>query len=185
MAKQLKSKALSGILDRDLAIAESRDFIEKYSPYLQELINYSTNLFVRCNSSLKGIKGTHLSAFSLYYHLIQMTDGIEILISKGCFVAAIPLLRSAYESDLSIEYMLKDDFELRSAAWWVENMLKRKKHYELQNPSTIVGKEFLNALSSDETTKYQNIQLPDEQKVQRQITDIDRHLSKEFLSRVV
>lgn len=131
----IKHKPIKGILDRDLSIASARHIIDKYSPYLKELIDYSTNVLARCEQSLKGTKGTHLSPIFLYYQAIQFADGIEALASQSCFTATKPLLRSLMETSYSIEYMIENDYELLSKAWLVQSYLERRGSLESLEPS--------------------------------------------------
>lgn len=140
---------LPGILDREMAMADSRELLDKYSPYLRELVDYSTHLLGRCEKSLRGIKGTPASLIHLYYHSIQMTDGIEVLTSQCCFAAAVPLFRSLLEATFSVEYMLEDDFENRSGAWMVGSYLDRLAFLEANEPGTVKSKSFDRKMKRD------------------------------------
>jgi len=138
------------LLDREKSIVEAKPIIDKYSPYLKELVNFSTNLFARCQESINDKEGTHLSLFFLYYHVIQMADGIEGLISNSCFAATVPLLRSLMEATISIVYILEDDYNNRSSAWLVRHYLDRKRYLESFVPSSKRGREFKNRIKKDE-----------------------------------
>jgi hypothetical protein len=41
-----------------------------------------------------------------YLHILEMADGIEVLLSQCSVNPAIPFVRSMFESNLAIEYML-------------------------------------------------------------------------------
>ena len=43
---------------------------------------------------------------------MEMTDGIEVLISQACVVPAIPLLRSSFEALISMEYILEKEEQI-------------------------------------------------------------------------
>lgn len=117
MSDRTPSKPLDALLNRDMAIAENRELIDKWSPYLVDLVNYATNLYMRCEKSLSKETGTPLSLFMLFYFIIQAADGIQVLVSRCCFDAAIPMARSHWEGSLQMEWMVKSDFERRSAAY--------------------------------------------------------------------
>lgn len=129
---------LASILDRQMAIALNQADIAKCGPYLRDLVNYSTKLLIRCERSLKGIPGTPASLIHLYYHAIQMADGIEALAAQACFAATAPLQRSLLETTMSMEYMLRDvkRFELLSGAWMVRSFLTQKKYWDLLRNSS-------------------------------------------------
>ncbi len=149
MKKSLIYHALPSILDRDLSIISSTALLDKYGPYLQDIVNCSTHLLVRCEKSLSGVDGTPSSLIHLYYHSIQIADGIEALASQGCFAATAPLFRSLHESTLSIEFMLQEKFELRSTAWMVGSLLERKRFVETIDESTDRGRLFREQVKSD------------------------------------
>ncbi|MCA1554180.1 MAG: DUF5677 domain-containing protein [Chloroflexi bacterium] len=75
----------------------------------------------------------------LYLHIIEMTDGIEALIAESCPIPAIPLVRSSFEARLSIEYILKADYQRRSLAWLLVYAHYRLNGYESLDPSTDRG----------------------------------------------
>lgn len=66
--------------------------------------------------------------------MIQQADGASELLSKCCFQSSLPLIRSMMECSFSIDYILKEDYESRSAAWLVGsylNNLKQAKSFDL------------------------------------------------------
>ncbi|MCD6249805.1 MAG: hypothetical protein J7J98_05685 [candidate division Zixibacteria bacterium] len=140
MSNQMLNKPFEGLLNREMAIAESKELIEKWSPYLGELVNYATNLYVRSERSLSKTPGTPLSLFMLFYFIIQMADGVQVLCSRCCFDAAIPIIRSLWEGSLSMEWMLKSDFERRSTAYLALFYKGISDFNESLNPATERGK---------------------------------------------
>ncbi len=151
--KQLLNHPQSDILDRDLAIAEAKPIIDKWSPYLIDLCNFGTNLLCRCDKSRDAIDGTPESLLHLYYHILQMADAAQVLCSKCCFTATIPLLRSMWEANISIDYMVKTDFESSSTAWMACCYRDLKSQLERFDLSTEKGKEFYR-LTKDEPHRH-------------------------------
>lgn len=182
MSEEIITQPLKGVLDRELAVASVKELTDKYSPYLQELINYSTGLLGRCEKSLKGVKGTPASLIHIYYHVIQMTDGIEVLASKGCFVVAAPLHRSLLEATMSMDYMLEDDFESRSAAWLVGSSFSRKAFMESLDPESEKGKKFLEKISIDRIIEPDFLPQVDQDVLRKDLALFDRQLKKPKLA---
>ncbi len=176
MSGQIKHGPLTKILDRNLSIANARELIEKYSPYLRELVNYATNLLARCENASKGVKGYPISILSLYYHIIQMADAAEVLISNSCLMAGVPILRSIFEADISLEYILKDDFETRSTAWLIENIIIDKRYYESFDTSTEIGAKFKKDLSNDRFSNSYNFALNNSSRLRNKIESLDKFL---------
>ncbi len=107
------------LLNREIRKAEAREIINIASPLLQEEINYATNAFQRCQESAKNVvPDEHVPVLASYHHVIGMIDGIEVLISQSCIVPAVPLLRSAFEALLAIDYILEKDYHLRFFPGW-------------------------------------------------------------------
>ncbi len=128
-------------LDREFALANAGDLIAIAQPLLQEVINYSTEVFQRClyaghSSSID------MPAFALLYHAIELTDGVEVLLGQSCCEPTIPLLRSTFEAVLSLKYMFQKDYELRSRTWSYCNLKRRKSFYSSLDSSSDVGKKF-------------------------------------------
>jgi len=131
-----------------------KKIIEIASPLLQEEINYATNAFQRCQESSKGAPDEDLPVLVSYLHVIEIIDGIENLIRNSCSGPIIPLLRSAFEALITIDYILEADYSRRAFAWLVCYIYERLSQYELFDPSSPKSKEFSTNLASDEVSDY-------------------------------
>lgn len=180
----IKHKPLKCILDRDEAINKSKLLIDYWSPYLEELCNYASNLLIRCEKSLKGIGGTPSSLILLYYHIIQIADGITVTCSNSCFTATIPMLRSLWEGVLSIEYILQDDFPDRSTAWMVCRHVESKSFLESLDPSTERGKAIHSIKKKDKIHFQIDIEKM-AKNVSSGIHDVNKKLEKEKFKKVL
>ncbi|MBN1160947.1 MAG: hypothetical protein JXA17_03255 [Dehalococcoidales bacterium] len=155
----MPTKPFEKLLYRELRKVEAKKIIDIASPLLSEEINYATWIFMRCQDSMKGTAPDEaLPILVSYYHVIEMTDGIEVLFSQSCAVPAIPLLRSAFEALLTIEYILKENSQRRAFSWLVCYTHNRIKLYELFDISTQKGREFKAALTSSGLDKYTDFQ---------------------------
>jgi hypothetical protein len=82
-----------------------------------------------------------LASLALYRHLVHMADGIEGLLSIRAARPAIPLLRSAFETYLSLAFIHQKDYKKRSLAWIWHQYKQRIRELEVLDPSTRLGKE--------------------------------------------
>jgi len=153
----MPTKPFEPLLYRELRKIEAKEVIEIASPLLQEEVNYATNAFQRCQASSTGAKDEDLPLLVSYLHVIEMTDGIEGLVSQSCPIPAIPLLRSSFEALLTIDYILEADYQRRVFAWLVCYVRERLSEYEMFDHSHPRGKEFFATLATDEASKYMKL----------------------------
>ena len=143
----MPTEPLEALLYRDLSKVAAKEIIGIASPLLQELVNYSTNVFRRCETSTTGNENEDVAVLMLYLHIIEIVDGIEVLISQSCPAPAEPLVRSAFEALLSIEYILEADYVQRSLSWLSIYAHNRLKFYESLDPANPKGQDFQKALA--------------------------------------
>ncbi|MGO9122173.1 MAG: DUF5677 domain-containing protein [Desulfomonilaceae bacterium] len=77
----------------------------------------SDRVFQECRSAAPRPEWYDFPSLALYRHIIQMADGIEILLSAGTSAPSLPLLRSMMEALLSLKYIHTDQYEQRSLCW--------------------------------------------------------------------
>jgi hypothetical protein len=149
----MTTQPLEKILYRELSKAEAKEVIDIASPLLQELVNYGTNVLARCATSqnLSGKVDEDIAVLALYRHIIELTDGLEVLLSQSCSLAAIPLIRNSFEASLAIEYILENDanYTQRSLAWLLGYVHKHLDAYERLDPSTNKGREAKGLFDND------------------------------------
>jgi hypothetical protein len=114
---------------------------EVISPWMQEVINYATNFYQRCQTSKECASDECFPSLASYLHIIQMTDSIEVLISHGCPEPAKLLLRSSFEAGLAVGYLLKTDLKRRSLSWMVKNILDQIEQFENLDASNLEAKD--------------------------------------------
>ena len=145
----MPTKALETILYRDLSKVEAKDVIDIASPLLEELVNYSTNAYARCLTSASGEENEDLAVLMLYQHLVEMTDGVEVLIAQSCPTPAILLVRSSFEALISIEYILEADYARHSLSWFAGYVRQMLVSLKALDSSTTEGQDFQNAIQDD------------------------------------
>ena len=158
----MPTKPLPTLLDRDICKVASKETLAIAGPLLRELVNYSTNVFQRClDDAVKKDKAlTHVPLYSQYHNLITVSDGFEVLLTQSCTVAAMPLLRTAFESMLGISYILETDYEQRAFSWLVCTMNDMKGRYD--NRPEHHREEYARDLSDEDINEATSFHLPDE-----------------------
>ena len=169
-------KPLETLLYRDLSVAAAKDIVDVDAPLLAEIVNYATNAFARCADSSTGAENEDVALFALYLHMIEMTDGIEVLISRSCAIPAMPLVRSSFETQLYMEYILEANYVQRSLAWLTNYVRQRIAMYESLDPSTPKGRNFEQAVNSDEAAR--SVKLPDPLDARRAKESLERMLER-------
>jgi len=138
----------SKILDRFQSKADAKDLVDRASPLLEEVINYSTWAYGRCLTT-SDTTYEDLPVFVLYLHIMEMTDAVHILISQSCCEPSVPILRSSFEAFLSLQYLLKEDYRNRSMSWLYFDYRSKTRSLQKLDPQSHVGKEFGDALGRE------------------------------------
>lgn len=181
----MPTKAHEAILDRELSKAEAKEVIDTVSPLLQELVNYATNALIRCSTS-KSISVKEVedrAILSLYRNIIELTDGIEVMLSQGCVIAAIPALRSSFEALLAITYILEnnENYVRRSLAWIVGNLHNSIDMYERYDPSTKKGQDAKELFDDDREMTFLQRPIAPIEFINKKETEIQAQLARPHL----
>jgi len=139
------------LLDREQAIASAEPLISAACPLLREVVNHASWGFRRCDaaSDTHGGENEDLAAFVLYRHLIELTDGVEVLFAASCVDSAVPIVRAAFEASLSLDYILREDYTRRSLAWTCAYLHGRIAAHERLDANTVAGGAFTAAITSE------------------------------------
>ena len=149
------------ILGRDRAKVNAHAFIEAACPLLRELVNYGATALARCSkapdSDRRGGRDEDVAAIALYRHLLELVDGVEVLLSNGCSEASVPIVRSTFETSLSLRFILhdRDRYSQRSLAWVYQSALDQIGDAERYAPESERGRVF----SDDFRRQFEDVQL--------------------------
>lgn len=117
----MTTQPIKSILTRDLTESENVLFCDKTSSYLIEIVNFSTIVFnlCLCESEGKYRENENLAFPMIFLHCIELVDGIQVLFKEGVINPCMPLVRSLFESYLSIRLLLENNdlFVERSLSW--------------------------------------------------------------------
>jgi len=168
---------LKKIINRDSSKANARPMIDIAKPLLHELVNYASNAIVRCATSSEANPNEDLAILSLYRHIMEMTDAIEVLIGESCVMPAVPILRSSFEALVSMEYITESSshYTTRSLSWLVDYIHQRIAMYERLDPSTAKGKDFQASIRKDQSV--QKLALPPASKAREAASNLRNLLS--------
>jgi hypothetical protein len=103
------------------------------------------------------------AAMLLARHAIEMSDGIGVLVSKGCAEPCKVLLRSLLEATMGVAYIVEADSERRDLAYQVAHAHRRIKLYQKWDCNTPQGKTFAAEMAGDsmwQSIKPQSVDLP-------------------------
>lgn len=128
------TKSTKTILDRHVAKERASAHFQFPRDLLQEVINYSTGMLGRCFSSIPtdttpDVGVTHIF---LFRQVIELADTIEVMISHGCVSPIRIVLRSMFESTVSLQYQLEfdDDIDKRTLSWIQADIRQRRRASE-------------------------------------------------------
>jgi hypothetical protein len=115
----------AGLLEPAVHLKIAEKAIAATCPVIREIVNFATHAFRAADEGA----GRRLAIdegwahFRLYYRIIEMADGVEILLRQAAsYQAAVPL-RSAFEAALHLAFIHRQrDFREASLAWLVGNI---------------------------------------------------------------
>lgn len=109
---------------------ELRQILEKLAGGIEETVNFGTHVFAWCNEGAAGHSDEMAPLILSLRHVLQMFDAVSILIREGAIEPCNHHLRSAFESVLTIKYILQQNLEKRAMAFMVWHVHQRKKIYK-------------------------------------------------------
>jgi hypothetical protein len=178
----MPTEPMKEILDRELSIAIAKPIIDVASPLLQKLVDYSTYLFARCNGSASGGPDEDIAVFALFHHIMEMIDGIEVLICSSSVSPCYTNLRSAFEAHLSMKFILKENYKQRSLSWLAEFIHRQIYYYQLFDPTSEVWRNVEEFYNKDVGTK--NIPLKDPDEAHKEVDRLRSILNKEHFKEI-
>lgn len=171
------------LLDRDYSKVDSKEIIDICSPLLIEVINYCTWAFQRCNRFAKSGENIDLPALLQFRHIIELTDGIETLVSNSCSWTTIPLLRALFESCMYLEYLFKDNYNQKALAWLLVYLYNRKEVYERLDADTPKGEQFKEAVQNQfgDTFPTDKLDIPKIAEIENVNAELSRKMYKPII----
>jgi hypothetical protein len=181
----MPTEAHRNVLYREFSLVQYKELKPSPTNLLQEVVNFGTNAFIRCLTSVGEEENIHLAPLALYRQLLELTDGIEILVSNAAPSACFPLLRNSFEALLSLEFILEDSttYQTRSLSWLASYARDTIRVYSSLLPRTKEGEKFLDAIKEDKFVR--NFPLPPEDEVSNAINNLTHLLTRDQFKAIV
>lgn len=170
----------AAILDRDSTLADIHEHFADRIRVQREVVDYGTNLIVRClHGSKKSLVDTVVLS-GLTKQTVEMLDGASVLLESGAAFPALLQVRSMFECGVFARWILSAERRIRAEAYYVAH-LRRELQANLAVIPGTTEHESLNddfsTLRNPPTLKSVEIQKAAKKRVQ----DIKTHLSKDDL----
>lgn len=139
----MREPELTSIINRLESELNAKTAYSKQIELLTDLVNYGSNLIVRAyDSSKRDIDDVMITAV-LLKHIVQMLDGVQLLISAGNAHAATLQARSAFEAYLYMLWIMKGDSIRKSRYYYVFEIRKQRKWALRATPNTKEREKFM------------------------------------------
>ena len=140
---------MNTLLDRETSLAQTREIRALGGPVLRSVVDKAVGIFQRC-SQTAGDAHENLGILMPFHHVIEMLDGVEVLLDRSCVVASYTPLRSAFEVSLAVRYVLADDIKRRALSYVVGDAYERIHWCEEHDPKSNRGKQFFADMGLEE-----------------------------------
>lgn len=136
------------ILAREISRTAARSYTEQAAPVLAKVVDEGVAVFERCSSTATG-GDENLGILFPALHVFELIDGVEILLRDAAVIPAHVLLRAAFETKLSVEYVTERDTKRRGAAYVVADIHRRIQNWQQWDPNTQHGKQLRAEMRKD------------------------------------
>jgi uncharacterized protein (DUF433 family) len=109
----------------------------------------SDGVFKECRHTAARPEWYDFPSLALFRHVIQMADGIQILLSAGTSAPTRPLLRSMLESLFSLKYIHIEKYEQRSLCWLCALIHQEIDLKDMINSRTEAGRNLHDVLATE------------------------------------
>lgn len=123
---------------------------ESLSNFVAECVRFMVDGFEAAQKSASSSSCySHSTVLMLARHIIVALDGVSVLARQGCAENCSPLLRSAFEADLSLTHILAKDSQRRAIAYQVAHIHRRIKSYRRLDSTDELGVALRRELQGD------------------------------------
>lgn len=143
------------VLDRDISIEQIKGYLVTINPLLVEILNYSTEILTNSLRSLERNNDkrvdVNVAPILLFLHGMEMLDAEQVLISHSCLSAANIILRSHFETLLSLRFLFDDpaQYERRSLVWQIWAEKNHQKNFRYLRTTSLYLEEWEKAKKTD------------------------------------
>ena len=115
------------IINRLSSEVDSNTVYSRQIELLIDLVNYGGGLIMRAYDSSKHEIDDVMIITVLLKHIVQMLDGVQVLISSGNAHASTLQVRSTFEAYLYMLWMMKGDSKRKARFYYVFELRKQRK----------------------------------------------------------
>lgn len=180
MLIRVKEKEHVAILDRSTVTADAEKHLTPWLDLIRDLVNYGTNLIVRCVSSSERKTKDKVVLTVLLRQAVAMLDAVEVLLSNGCVHAANLQMRALFEASVYVTWILAGDSDRKAWYYHVHNLRRKRLWASRTVPGSPEQAKF-----AAEMGKY-GLNITDElkERSQRQLREIGRILAQRELATI-
>ena len=146
----MKYKAVNNILPRDQS--DVQDTLSKFSKTIEDIVDFGTHL-IKWESERKLLGDEDIVPLLFLRNILEIADGISILIKNSSIDTCKTSLRSLLENVFGLQYLLENNTKNRSLSFLVWIAHKDLKFYEKLNGETQIGKQFMAEFTKDNLIK--------------------------------
>jgi len=129
---------------------EYRELLHQHSTAIKKSVEFLLRaLQLMMAVERKDKQHYHGVAFLLARHVAEEVDAASVLVAEGCVDPCKPHLRSAFEADLGVRYILEAESENRALAYHVKHARERLRWYDKTDPSSQAGRELRSQIGGD------------------------------------
>lgn len=158
----MPTKPNEDFIPRNYENTKIQEILNQYSSVLEEVVNFASVAAKWCTEEIHG--GEELAPLFLSYrHIFELIDAISVLVKYSCIDPCKILLRSIFESVLSVKYILEKDTDIRgrdfmTCCWHHEINELRKEDQDDPMQKELLSKKQRDKLMRDaplpETSQY-------------------------------
>lgn len=121
--------------------AEVIQTLELYTEGLDEFVDFSTHLLL-WEYQKHDLKEARLPAISLFRRVLEVTDAISVLLKSSAVDPCEILLRTLFETTLSLEYLLEEDTDRRGMCYLYDSRAEQVAYLKRFDPKSSNYKAF-------------------------------------------
>ena len=178
MLIKLREQEHPALLDRKTVTADAEKHLTPWLDLIRDLVNYGTNLIVRCVQSSERKTKDRVVLTILLRQAVAMLDSVEVLLSKGCSHTANLQMRALFEAAVYIDWILASDSERKALYYHVHNLRRKRMWAGRTQPGSPEATNF-----AAEMGKY-GLNLTDDlkERSRQQVQEIDQILAQPELA---
>lgn len=152
--------SIQQILSREVKNESLNNLLQEFSKILEEFVDFGTHIL---NWDIDNARGDddQVVILLLFRNYLELIDSISILIKKSSIDPCKIILRTALETSLGLEYILREDTQNRAFGFLVCILHKEINTLKKHNSRTEVGKQFKSIFDKDINIKGNNIPTPE------------------------